>query len=1260
MKRKFLGSLVGAMSMVIPMAFQAQTVFQQEYPTELGSYHGFDVEKTPNGGYKLLTSNDQQQSILTVDQYGALQNDYTATFTSQSGVLTPFNRSMATMSSGADMLVAGKKGTIDLEWEKITGSGTVSNPHWYRWNPGSCTNNIVVAQGIWEVENDNGSGSFVRGLFYSPNPCAEGDIQMAAGKHHIVFKLNSTGIPVWSVELDTTSNLILNTLGSNGDLYPTSDGGFVYTGQYTGSGGTITNVIKVDGSGSTNWGISIYDGANTTEGTSITSIGTGSSTKYFLTSVNANGSSSITKLSSTGVVEWSRRYTYSGGSVIFRSVMAQSTNTNDPQDLLVAGNIKVGSTEKGLLIKVKTQGTTSQIGSILWQRSYNDYKRFHSVKPTSDGGCIAAGTTDNNWPGLVKTDDDGLTGCNQSVSLHKAKYTPDTTFENGASLIYSLISTSYPYGSPVANNYSDEENCCNFEVEDTPVSICPGASATLDPNPYSSYSAYLWSTGATTNSISVSAAGTYTVTFTQPNGCQGVAAFIVTQSPGVSLSQVATPTSCPLSTDGSVALTINSGTSPYTFLWSNGSTNQNLSNVAAGNYTVTVTDANGCTASISSNVSTTSTLFVNAAPNPAYVPLNNVAIINAAASGGSGNYLIEWSYFSNFSSSFASGATLFTAPITTTTIIYARVTDLNSGCTYINSVTIYPTSCTGGAPEETTITNQTVTWNTPMLINTDIHVGPGGVLNITNTSVFFNACTRLVVEQGGQLNIDGSTLTSCDQWMGIEVWGDAGNPDRTVGQFHGSINMDHSTISNADIAIMIGGRSGSDYQPGFAGGIFNISSGNIFINNIVHMMVSEYEFDYGGLVEQSNFYPIMDDNSLVCFFESNTIVTNTDNRKHLYLDGCNDVTFSENFFFDPWIDSTTINYWAGSDYFLQVGYLQNIDGNMTFDDNDVEVWIELGATFVCNSCNNVLFSDNSVNSVQPTPKCFDLTSGSGYDLIGNNIGSSNVTGCGIIATSVTDLLLRDNVIASYNSGLEFYPNAAQGQDSYVENNTFNGMLKGIVVNEVDDPFWGTQPSNSYFIRLKTYCNSFNTAQYAIYGAGKLVTQGTGSVAAGNVFNTTANWYDIAWWSGSPSFDYYYEQNTPGHQPSTSYGGSELMFSAPLTSTSVNPIGINDGGVCTYSLPAYKRGESEDAGIETDLGLAAYPNPNNGEFDLKWTPSEAPGRIVIFNAMGQVVHSAVLQANQGSTQVALSKLGSGVYYVKLSMNEREQMLPVIVE
>ena len=65
--------------------------------------------------------------------------------------------------------------------------------------------------------------------------------------------------------------------------------------------------------------------------------------------------------------------------------------------------------------------------------------------------------------------------------------------------------------------------------------------------------------------------------------------------PGIlSVTGVVSPLSCG-ATNGSIALTVNGGTEPFTYSWSTGATERDLSGLTAGDYQVTVTDANGCT-----------------------------------------------------------------------------------------------------------------------------------------------------------------------------------------------------------------------------------------------------------------------------------------------------------------------------------------------------------------------------------------------------------------------------------------------------------------------------------------------------------------------------------------------------------------------------------------------------------------------------------------------------------------------------------------
>ena len=115
---------------------------------------------------------------------------------------------------------------------------------------------------------------------------------------------------------------------------------------------------------------------------------------------------------------------------------------------------------------------------------------------------------------------------------------------------------------------------------------------------------YLWSNGATTQNIAQLPAGNYTVTITDSKGCSKTISAPVNQPPALvakfgEIKQVL----CFGDKTGSIPLSVSGGATPYVFKWSNGGTEQNMNNVAAGTYTVIITDKNGCTQTLSTTIS---------------------------------------------------------------------------------------------------------------------------------------------------------------------------------------------------------------------------------------------------------------------------------------------------------------------------------------------------------------------------------------------------------------------------------------------------------------------------------------------------------------------------------------------------------------------------------------------------------------------------------------------------------------------------------
>lgn len=113
---------------------------------------------------------------------------------------------------------------------------------------------------------------------------------------------------------------------------------------------------------------------------------------------------------------------------------------------------------------------------------------------------------------------------------------------------------------------------------------------------------YQWSNGGSTAVIGGLSAGTYTVTVTDIDGATGSATIVVTSAPTVGVTTFSQSQICDINPDGTATAVPYGGVPPYTYHWSNGGTLASITGLAAGTYTVTVTDAVGCTAVGSTNV----------------------------------------------------------------------------------------------------------------------------------------------------------------------------------------------------------------------------------------------------------------------------------------------------------------------------------------------------------------------------------------------------------------------------------------------------------------------------------------------------------------------------------------------------------------------------------------------------------------------------------------------------------------------------------
>ena len=269
----------------------------------------------------------------------------------------------------------------------------------------------------------------------------------------------------------------------------------------------------------------------------------------------------------------------------------------------------------------------------------------------------------------------------------------------------------------------------------------------------SSYT-YDWNTGTTTtgvfSTLSNLGTGSYVVIATDNNGCMDTTEIYLAEPTDLSVTVSSTNVSCHGFADGSITANPTGGTpiSPsgtYTYSWSDGQITQTATGLAPGLYSVTVTDANGCSVS-SSNVMITqsaSPLIVTADSTDETCAMDNgIAIANVF--GGTPPYInYLWS---------STGQTTQTATGLSPGFYTVTVTDRN-GCietasTYVNAVdaiflpdfteNYYDTICLG---ESVTISvveklNHTYLWNTGQM-TTEITVKPNAsrmdyILSVTD------------------------------------------------------------------------------------------------------------------------------------------------------------------------------------------------------------------------------------------------------------------------------------------------------------------------------------------------------------------------------------------------------------------------------------------------------------------------------------------------------------------------------------------------
>ena len=339
-------------------------------------------------------------------------------------------------------------------------------------------------------------------------------------------------------------------------------------------------------------------------------------------------------------------YSIDGGALLSNNVFTQLGTGNHNvlvQDAngcqAVYNNIQVNGTSGPVINHVQTTDLTCygiNSGSINidasgavqysidngtnWQPS-NSFSNLaagtYSILVQDAGQCLATYTAVINSPTQLSATFntvDEFCGTPGSAHVYVSGGTPGYSYlwSNGETLdsIYNILSGNYSVTVTDANNCTDIFNTTIGNVpaptidiiNSTDVSCYNGfdGSITIQATGAQFYSidnGNTWSSNSTFNNLPV---GTYQVVVRDANGCTDNDVVILT-SPSAILAEVTTdPEVC--GAPGGASITVSGGTAPYTYLWNTSDTTSAIHGVFHGTYTVTITDANGCTTQVNAIV----------------------------------------------------------------------------------------------------------------------------------------------------------------------------------------------------------------------------------------------------------------------------------------------------------------------------------------------------------------------------------------------------------------------------------------------------------------------------------------------------------------------------------------------------------------------------------------------------------------------------------------------------------------------------------
>ena len=356
----------------------------------------------------------------------------------------------------------------------------------------------------------------------------------------------------------------------------------------------------------------------------------------------------------------------------------------------------------------------------------------YTVTVTDGAGCVVTATTSvsNNSPtinAIILPTDTAFCGNNTgSITLSTptggtAPYTflwsNNATTRNVSNLAAGpyQVTVSDANGCTIVRSASVVSGTRTIVVNNSvTASDCGAATGAAGVTPITGRAphTYLWSNGAITATINNIAAGVYTVTVTDADGCSGNFSLNVSNQNAATISVSSTNARCNGEASGSINLSLSGGTAPFTYNWTNGATTASLSGLTAGTYAVTITDAANCNATSSISISQPAAIVLSTSGNnPSCSNTNNGSVTATVVSGGTAPFTYAWTNTMQMTSvvnNLGAGS-------------YAVTVTDNNGCMEMAQAVVLT------APSA-------ITFNTPVVVDAACNGINNGSINVANVA----------------------------------------------------------------------------------------------------------------------------------------------------------------------------------------------------------------------------------------------------------------------------------------------------------------------------------------------------------------------------------------------------------------------------------------------------------------------------------------------------------------------------------------------